>query len=192
MGRPRRSPLERRLLSGELTAQDKQDLALARQVRKLRQEGATILECARLTGSTERRLQQWMKRSTYAALDAYLGNLEGDAPADEQVEEIVRTAKSQFAQFAPDAIDYYKECFARNPVEEQIEKGTFKDDAKAMWATDKVSKGLGLTEPEHAVRPVINIQHAYIRHETNLVQSDDAEAVAASKAIDVTPERDAI
>lgn len=186
MGRSRAFTLQRRLLTGELDERDKRDLALARQVRKLRKEGATILEAARLTGTTERKLQQWMQRSTFQALDRYLANLEGDTPEEAKIEEVVRTAKSQFAQFAPDAIDYYKECFARNPVEEQIEKGTFKDDAKAMWATDKVSKGLGLTEPEHAVRPVINIQHAYIRHETNLVQSDDAEAVAASKAIDVT------
>lgn len=183
----RRSPLERRLLSGELTAQDKQDLALARQVRKLRKEGATILECARLTGSTERRLQQWMKRSTYAALDAYLGNLEGDTPADTQIEEVVRTAKSQFAQFAPDAIDFYKEAFKRNPAEDQTEKGVFKDMALAQWATKEVSTGLGLTRPETSVRPVINIQNAYIRSETNLVREDDAEADRVEKAIDVTP-----
>lgn len=179
--------LERRLLTGNLEPADKENLALVRQIRKLRQEGATILECARLTGTTERRLQQWMKRGTYMVLDRYLANLESGSTLPEQVEEVVKNAKTQFAQFAPDAIDFYKEAFARNAVEDQTEKGVFKDRAMAQWATEKVSRGLGLDQPEHTTRPIIHIENAFIKHETRMVDKDDAEADAAVRAIDVTP-----
>jgi hypothetical protein len=105
-----------------------------------------------------------------------------------EVDKVVQKAKKEFAAFAPDAIDFYRECFRRNSMEDQTEKGIFKDDEKAMWATEKVSKGLGLTEPEHAIRPQVVIQLGFIKAEVAQVQSDDSDAARAAKAIDVTPE----
>lgn len=176
--------LERRLHNNELTDEDKAEVARVRQVMALRADGATVLECARKTGQTERRLQQFMKRSTYKLYVDYLLRLER-ADDERQVQDVVRGAKQAFAQFAPDAIDFYKECFLRNPIEDQEDKGIFKDPARAEWATERVSKGLGLTEPDVATRPTINIASPIIVGELTIIARDDARA--AQDVIDVTP-----
>lgn len=167
--------LERRLANEELTEEDRAELAKVRQVVILRREGATILECARKTGQTERRLQQFMKRGVFKLYQDYILRLERGEDT-KQVQEIVRGARESFAQFAPDAIDFYRECYLRNPVDQQEEKGVFKDPARAEWATERVSKGIGLTEPDVATRPVINIHSAIIVGEMNVVAHDDAKA----------------
>lgn len=167
--------LERRLANDQLTVEDKAELAKVRQVMALRKEGATVLECARKTGQTERRLSQFMRRSIYKLFEGYVHELErGDD--DKQVGDVVRGAKHAFVQFAPDAIDFYRECYKRNPIEDQEEKGIFKDAARAEWATERVSKGLGLTEPDVATRPTINIGSAIIVGELSIIAGDDAYA----------------
>lgn len=170
--------LERRLANNELTPEDQAQLKDVRQVLALRKDGATILECARKTGRTERQLGQWMKRGTYALYVDYVAKLER-ADDSKQVAEVVRGAKEAFAQFAPDAIDFYRECFLRNPVDEQAEKGIFKDPARAEWATERVGKGLGFTEPDVATRPTIQIGSAIIVGELAIMQQDDARAKEA-------------
>lgn len=175
--------LERRLANNELREEDKLELARVRQVIALRREGATIVETARKTGQTERRLQQFMSRSVYKLYESYIHQLErGDT--SKQIADVVRGAREQFAQFAPDAIDFYKECFMRNPVEDQEEKGIFRDPARAEWATERVSKGLGLTEPDVATRPTINIASAIIVGELAVMDRDDSRA--KDDAIEVT------
>lgn len=170
--------LERRLVNNELSDEDRALQEQVRQVVALRREGATILECARKVGKTERALQQFMKRGVFKLHMDYLLKLErGDD--ERQVGDVVRTAKQAFAQFAPDAIDFYKECFERNPIEDQEEKGIFKDPARAEWATERVSKGLGLTEPDVATRPTINIASAVIVGELRVMGADDARAQEA-------------
>ena len=167
--------LERRLVNDELTPQDKEELERVRQVRILRKGGATVLECARKTGQTEARLSQFMRRGIYKLFDAHLAGLErGDD--DKAVGDVVRGAKQAFVQFAPDAIDFYRECYKRNPLEDQEEKGIFKDPARAEWATERVGKGLGLTEPDVATRPTIQIGSAIIVGELNVIAADDAQA----------------
>lgn len=177
--------LERRLVNDELTPEDKAELERVRQVRALRKSGATILECARKTGQTEARLSKFMKRSMYKLFEDYLIRLErGDD--EKAIGDIVRGAKEAFAQFAPDAIDFYRECFQRNAVEDQEEKGIFKDPARAEWATERVSKGIGLTEPDIATRPTINIGSAIIVGELSVIAQDDRQAREAI-TIDITP-----
>lgn len=177
--------LERRLVNDELTEEDRAELAKVRQVVALRREGATILECARKTGQTERRLQQFMKRGVFKLFQDYLIKLErGDD--ERQVQEVVRGAREAFAQFAPDAIDFYRECFLRNPEDEQAERGIFKDPARAEWATERVSKGLGLTEPDVTTRPVIMIHSAVIIGELAVVATDDAKAKRDADVIEAT------
>lgn len=171
------------MVNDQLTEADKAELAKVRQVMALRKEGATILECARKTGQTERRLQQFMKRGVYKLFEGYVLELErGDD--DKQVGDVVRGAKHAFAQFAPDAIDFYRECFKRNPIEDQEEKGIFVDAARAEWATERVSKGLGLTEPDISTRATIQIGSAIIIGELAVTQADDDKA---RDAIDITP-----
>ena len=172
-----------RLNTNALSDEDKEKLAEVQQILALKKDGATILECARRLGKTERALQQYMQRGVYKLFVDYALKLErGDD--DKQIGEIVRSARQAFAQFAPDAIDFYKECYRRNPVDEQPEKGIFVDPARAEWATERVSKGLGLTEPEVAVRPMIHIKSAIIVGELHAAALDDARARAA---IDITP-----
>lgn len=173
--------LERRLAKHELNDDDRAQLELSKKLYYLRKEGNTYAECARAVGSTERQVQQFMGRGAYARFIDYMRAV--DAGDDEKlVEKVVRDAKQEFAKFAPDAIEYYRTCFARD------NDGNFADDGKAQWATEKVSKGLGLTEPEHAVRPVIQIGQAFIVGEMKMVDADDALAKATAKVIDVKPE----
>lgn len=170
--------LERRLANNELSAEDKATVSQVRQVVTLRREGATILECARKTGRTERALAQFMKRGVFAHYHDYIVKLErGDD--ERQVQDVVRGAKQAFAQFAPDAIDFYRECFLRNPLDQQAKHGIFKDPARAEWATERVSKGLGLTEPDISTRPTINIGSAIIVGELMVMAAEDRKAAEA-------------
>ena len=178
--------LSRRLASGQLEPEDKEALTKVRQIVALQREGATLLEVARETGMTEPTVRQYIKRGVYRLYADYLAQVEqGDD--EKQVEKVVKTAKQKFAMFAPDAIDYYQECFLRNPIDLQTTDGVFKDSARAMWATEKVSKGLGFTEPEHVARPVVHIDLRLIHAEMEMVKNDDATAAEAARTIDVTP-----
>jgi len=178
--------LARRLTTNQLTIEDKGALTQVRQIKALKREGATLIQIARETGMTEPAVRQYLKRGVYRLYADHLDQLEqGDD--EKQIEKTVRTAKQKFASFAPDAIDYYRECFLRNPVDHQSLDGVFKDSARAMWATEKVSKGLGLTEPEHIVRPVVHIDLRLIHAEMAMVATDDATAAEAARTIDVTP-----
>jgi len=179
--------LKRRLTTGTLTPEDKERFELTRRLRELRRDGKTIEECAGLLGMRREMIGQFMRRGVFEAFSQHLESLERGTD-EKAVEHVVRMARKDFAGFAPDAITYYRSCFMRNAEEERAEKGEFKDDAKAMWATDKVSKGLGLTEPETAVRPIVHINVGYIRNEMLRVAEDDAEAEAAARAITVTPQ----
>ena len=178
--------IQRRLISGQLEPEDKDALTTVRQIIACKREGATLVEVARETGMTEPQVRQYIKRGVYRLYADYLAQLEqGDE--EKQVEKLDKTAKQRFASFAPDAIDYYRECFQRNPIDLQTTDGIFKDSARAMWATEKVSKGLGLTEPEHVARPVVHIDLRLIHAEMEMVKSDDATAAEAARTIDVTP-----
>lgn len=178
--------LAKRLNANELEKEDREEIARVRQVLALRREGASVLECARATGQTERRLSQYMKRTPFKLYADYILKLER-ADDDRQVSDVVKTTKQEFIRFGPDAIDFYRECFERNPVEEQEQKGIFKDPARAEWATERVSKGLGLTEPDVSTRPVINITSPVIIGELKVIASDDARA--KEDAIEVTATR---
>ena len=175
--------LSRRLTNNTLTQEDQEQLAYVRRLVTLKRSGATLLEMARETGSTEPKIRQFMKRGVFALYRDYLLQLEVGSN-DKQVERIVRDAKTRFAQFAPDAMDFYAHAFERNAESEVEEKGPFKNMGLAQWATEKVSKGLGLDQPEQTVRPHINIELKLIHHENAQVDDDDARARAA---IDITP-----
>lgn len=172
--------LSRRLVNNTLTEEDQEQIAFVRRLLALKREGATLLEMARETGQTEPKIRQFMKRGVFALYRDYILQLEVGSN-DKQVERIVRDAKNRFAQFAPDAMDFYQHAFAREP--EGSDK-PFKDMGLAQWATEKVSKGLGLDQPEQTVRPNINIELKLIHHENAQVDDDDARAKAA---IDITP-----
>jgi len=180
------SGLEKRLQSDTLTTREKERYELARQIRTLQGQGKTLHQVARTIGVSSALVEQFVRRGVYKTYCAHLDKL---AVGEDQlaIDKVVHNAKQEFASFAPDALAYYRTCFIRNPIEDRADKGEFKDDDKAMWATEKVSKGLGLTEPEHAVRPIINISVGHIHAEMKRVAADDAEAEAASRTIDITP-----
>jgi len=178
--------LRNRLEADTLNPEDKKKMALAKELRTLRKQGLTLAQCSAKLGINEHQAEQFARRGVYKLFCQYFEELERTTD-EEKACEIARETKRQFVAFGPDALAYYRTCFLRNPPDEQEEKGEFKDDAKAMWATERVSKGLGLTEPEQTGRPVININIAHIRAEQEMVNADDAEAAAAAKAIDVTP-----
>lgn len=170
--------LERRLRADQLTPEDKDRFEMVKKIRAGRKAGMTIEQCAQVVGKKPRMVEQFIYRGVYKLFSAHLDRLEsGDE--EQAAAKIIRAAKTKFAHFTPDAIDYIRSCFMKD------EDGKWLDDAKAMWATEKVMKGTGLTEPEHVVRPNITIQIAHIRHETAAVAADDAEAEAA--VIEVTP-----
>jgi len=108
-------------------------------------------------------------------------NLPAPQREKRSVEELVSEARVEFASFIPDTLDFYRDCFRRNPPEEQELLGVWKDVERAEWAATQVSKGLGLTEPEHAMRPTITIHLGAIGHVLSQVMSEDIHA------IDITP-----
>lgn len=172
--------LERRLVRNDLTAEDKVELTRVQRLYRLRKEGATYSEIARTVGEPQKNVEAFMSRGAYKLFVDYIHRLEaGDD--ERQAEQFVKTAKQQFAQFGTDAIDFYRVCFRRDGMNE------FENQALAQWATEKVSKGLGLTEPDHIVRPVVNIAHAVIVAESRQVDEEDALARASVRVIDVTP-----
>jgi hypothetical protein len=179
--------LQKRIASDMLTPLDKERMATARELRALRKKGLSFRACAEEMGKSETRVKELAQNANYKLFCEYFDSVEQGTDA-QVVDKLVRKAKQEFAAFAPDALSYFRTCYERNPPEEHAEKGEFKDDAKAMWATERVAKGLGLTEPETAVRPVVQINIAHIRMEQAMVAADDAEADAVQKAIDVTPE----
>lgn len=171
--------LQRRLATDSLRESDKVEMATAKRVREMERRGVSSLDIAREIGKDDRHTRRYMQGPVYLAFAAHLDAIErGDE--GKLVDKIVRQAKNDFAQFAPDAIQYIRECFRRTD-----DGKAWKDDGKAQWATQLVAKGLGLTEPETAVRPQINIAGHYIHIETQQVKEDDEEARNA--IIDVTP-----
>ena len=174
--------LKRRLETDNLTPEDKERLELARRLRELHRDGKTLEECAHVLGQHPKMLAQFARRGVYKLFCDYLERLEhGDD--EKAVERVVRKARTEFAGFSPDAIQYIRGCFRRD------EQGEWSDDGKAMWATQLVAKGVGLTEPQSVVRPIININIAALKAEMSQVASDDAEADAAARAITVTPQK---
>lgn len=173
--------LQRRLETDTLTPEDRERFDLARKLRELRREGLSMRAIAERLGKGESGLTQFMRRGVFAVFNGYLQGLE---KGEDEVacDEVVRKARVDFRALAPDAIEYYRSCYARDA------EGAWKDDAKAMWATERVGRGLGLTEPDIAARPVIQINIAHIRAEAAEVAEDDA---LARDAIDVTPELEA-
>lgn len=179
-GMGRSSALARRLSADLLKEEDKALVETVKRIRAYQRKGASELEISRAIGMQARAVNKLIVGPSFAVISAHLEEIErGDDT--KLVDKIVRQAKQDFAQFAPDAIRYIRECYARS------EDGkTWKDDGKAQWATQLVAKGLGLTEPETAVRPQINIAGHYIHVETTQVKEDDEEA-RVSAAIDITP-----
>jgi len=178
--------LRSRLASDTLRPRDKERMAFTQRIRTLRKQGRTLAQCAQEMGVGESKVVQFTRRGMYKIFCEYLATAE-QAAQEITGSDVVRQARQEFATLAPDAMAYFRSCYQRHPPEDQPALGLFKDDAKAMWATDKVAKGLGLTEPEHAVRPVIHINVGSIRVEMAQVAADDAEAARAAKVIDVTP-----
>src|SRR5689334_3028557 len=132
--------LRKRLAADTLTPEDKDKLALARDLRALRAKGLNRSELAVRLKMSERAVESFGESATFILLPRNLAALDRGADA-ETADRIVRKAKQEFAGFAGDAIDYFRSCYERNHPEDQPEKGIFKDDAKAMWATEKVAKG---------------------------------------------------
>lgn len=153
---------------------------MVEEVQRLRRKGLSLAKCAEAVGLEPHQLRRFVKREEFKCLVRYLQE-RSEVAAEQQLNQSVKMAKREFMQFAPDAIDYYKTCFKRDA------DGDFVDDAKAMWATEKVSKGLGLTEPEQAVRPVVNIAHAVIMAESHMLKLDDQLARENAQVVDVTP-----
>lgn len=178
-GNTRSTALARRLHADLLKEDDKALLETVKRVREYQRKGASELEIARAVGMQARAVNKLIVGPSFKVISDYLELVERGDDA-KLTDRIVRDAKSEFAQFAPDAIRYIRECFARTS-----DHTAWKDDAKAQWATQLVAKGLGLTEPETAVRPQINIAGHYIHIETQQVKEDDEEARNA--IIDVTP-----
>lgn len=181
--------LQRRLALNALTEEDKAELALVTRVEALRRQGATRLECARACGFTEQKMKDKMGNKTWGLLADFAKAL-AEGRQERAVKETVKSARERFLEFAPDAIDFYQECFRRNPLEEQEEKGIFVDPARAEWATERVSKGLGFTEPDVATRPTISIASAIIVGELAIVNSDDTKAKNAVIEVEATVVKD--
>lgn len=172
--------LKRRLDTDTLSDADKERLELTRRLRELRAEGRSFEECGELLAVNPKTLAKFARGGVFKLLSDHLEGLESGEDA-EASERLVRQAKQDFAGLAPSAIAFLRSCFKRT------EDGKdFADRGDAQWATQLVAKGIGLTEPQNAVRPVIQINLGVIQAELQEVGRDDASA--ASAVIEVTPQ----
>lgn len=175
--------LRGRLERGELRPHDQERLELARKARPLIAKRLPISEIANKLEIKRTTMDQIIKSSSFRICVDYLAEQE-QLDGVTNVEELVRKARAEFVQLAPDTLDYYRDCFRRNPVEEQEVLGLWRDVERAERAAAQVAKGLGLTEPEHAARPIIHINLAHMQFQMYQVAEEDARA---ARAIDVTP-----
>jgi hypothetical protein len=167
--------------SGASKPSDRERLELTRRLRELVREGKTLEECGAILGQRPKTLGHFMRRGVFKVFSDYLEGVESGDDA-KAIERMMRWARVEFVGLAPYAIEYFESCFERNPPEEWAERGRWKDDAKARWATQFIAKALRLLEPEHATRPVIHISAASIRAELEEVAAEDARAEAAWRA----------
>lgn len=175
--------LRGRLERGQLTEHDHEWLERTRAVRPLILKAKPVSEIANAVGMKRNAMDQFLKSGSFRVCADYLAEqeLKGDIT---NIEEVVRKSRMEFAQLAPDTLDYYRDCFRRNPIEEQEVLGLWRDVDRAERAATQVAKGLGLTEPEHAARPVIHINLGHIQFQMRQVGEEDARA---ARVIDVTP-----
>jgi hypothetical protein len=176
--------LQLHLERGTLNDVDKEQLAFTRVVRTHMQKRRTIKEIADITEKSPYYIRRFISSAAFRVCCDYLTELEtmGDA---QDSDVLVRKAREEFLAMAPDALEYYRDCFARHPEEAWPKLGKWKSDEKAQWASQQVAKGLGLSEPEHATRPIIQINLQHMQFEMNQVDAEDA---LDQQAIDVTPQ----
>lgn len=179
---PRKSPrvmaLEQRLADGTLTPEDKEKLDLTRRVRELRLAGNTYAKCAEELGLKQKNLEAFARAGVYKTLSAHVAAME-EGSEEVATERVIKQTRNEFALCGPLAARVVRESFKRDADDALVDKG------QAMWATQMVAKGLGLTEPQSAGRPTITINIGTIQAELGTVRADDS---LARGAIDVTPQ----
>lgn len=164
-----------------------QRLALTKAIRACQADKLTWDEMATELKQTANGLRQFARCASFRRCAAELDRQVDIPVAVEDVETVVQDAKAKFARLAPSAVEFYQDCFQRHPEGEWAQKGKWIDKELAERAAAQVAKGIGLTEPEQAVRPIIQINLAHMQFQMNQVAEEDARA---ARAIDVTPSPD--
>jgi len=186
---------------GELSPSDMEKLALTKQIRALMGHGSSWEEIAAAVGKSRDAVINFARRATFRRCCEYL-DIEEKAAAPPRMdlkkakkefgkesqgpdpEDMVQMARQAFAELAPDTIEFYQDCYRRNPPELWPTLGKWHDPALAQWAAERVSKGLGLLEPEHVARPIITIHLGAIHGVLAQVTTEDQQV---RRAIDVSP-----
>ncbi len=171
--------LKRRLDTDTLTDEDKERLELTRRLKELRGEGRTFEECGELLAMNPKTLAKFVRGGVFKLLSDHLEAIDSGEDA-EASDRVVRTAKQDFAGLAPSAIAFLRHAYRKGDDGKE-----YRDEGLAQWATGLIAKGTGLTEPQTAVRPVIQINLGVIQAELQEVGRDDMRA--ASAVIEVTP-----
>jgi len=168
-------------LAGLKSAERRQ---LTLRVYEARKRHLTIPEISQEIGWSVKSVRAIIRGSDFRRLCTEKELAEADAPEPLNVVEVVKNAK---ADLALDTIEYYQDCYARNPEELWEKKGKWVDPDLAQWAAERMGKGIGLLEPEQTARPTITIHLGAIGHVLSQVTNEDARA---TRAIDVTPSND--
>ena len=164
-------------------ARHRQIVRLAKQVHLLKGRDLTFEQIAKEVSLPTKELKQIMRSAAFKRLqDQWESRPENQSFSEAaDVPTVVKEAK---AELALDTIEYYRDCYQRNPEELWEKKGKWLDPELAQWAAERMGKGIGLLEPEQLARPIIHINLAHMQFQMNQVAEEDARA---AKAIDVTP-----
>jgi hypothetical protein len=141
------------------TDEDRANIALSKLIVERRNEGKSWREIGEETGRPENTITGYAKRGVHRAIVEWLSAPTPASRAESQDE--TEELKRQGIQFIKDAL-------AKNP------DGTWKDQAMAMWATERL-KGMRILDADQ-VQPTIEIKLHTVKEIMDPADEDEAES----------------
>jgi hypothetical protein len=179
---PAASELELRAQRGELTPLDQQRIEWARALRDETSKGTPIAEIARTLNVQRSTLSRFAGSPQYAQCLALV-----DKPAllanRADAERAIENARNRLGEALALGVDYFLGCFTK--AEDGV---TYKDEGKAMWATQQLKlgdmlAGQGANKGNFVVtKEAMEALIGAVRHDDKVREADPV-----ADAIDITP-----
>lgn len=182
---PAASELELRAERGELTPLDTQRIEWAKALQAGAPDGKPIAEIARALGVQRSTLSRFAGSPVYAQCVALLAK-PALLVAKADAQRAVDNARNRMSEALALGVDYFIGCF------EKAEDGaTYKDEGKAMWATQQLKLG-DMLAGDNANKGQIIVTDEAMRALIGAIRHDDAvrERDPVARAIDITPSKD--
>lgn len=156
--------LKARLRDRALTDEDRSNIAMSKLIVGRRNEGKSWREISEEIGRPENTITGYAKRGVHRAIVEWL-SAPTPAPRAESQNE-TEEMKALGMQFIKDAL-------AKNP------DGTWKNEAMAMWATERL-KGMRILDADQ-VQPTIEIKLHTVKEIMDPADADEAESEFRAK-----------